>query len=400
MNLKKDFPIFENNKKLVYLDSAATSQKPAQVIESIKKFYENDNANASRGVYSLSERATEKFEKSRKVVADFINADENEIVFTKNTTESVNLVSYSIENLILNGKDEIVLTEMEHHSNLVPWQQLAKRKNMKLKFIKINENFELNLEDALNKINEKTAIVSVCHVSNVLGTINPVEKIVSLAKKFNALTVVDAAQSIQHIEVDVKKIDCDFLAFSGHKMLGPMGIGVLYGKKETLKKMLPFMSGGGTIKKVTLKETEFANIPERFEAGTQNVAGAIGLAEAIRYIRKIGLKRIEKIDKELLIYALKKISKIKNIKVYNLSEKNRTAVISFNVKNVHPHDIASILNESNIAVRAGHHCAIPLMKSIKADHGGTVRASFYFYNTKEEVDKLVNALNRIAERFN
>ena len=291
--LKKDFPIFKNNKNLVYFDNASTTQKPKQVIDAIKKFYETSNANIHRGVYKLSQKATQEYEESKKTVGDFINASKDEIIFTRSTTEAINLLSYTIESIIPQGKDEIVLTEMEHHSNLVPWQQLAKRNKMHLKFIKMKSDFTLDMRDAKRKITNKTAILSIVHVSNSLGTINPVKKIIRMAKKKNVLTIVDAAQSVGHMKVDVKDLDCDFFAFSGHKILGPLGIGVLYGKTHLLEKLQPFNFGGDMIKFVSLENAEWNNLPEKFEAGTQNIAGAIGLAGAIKYLKKIGIKNIE-----------------------------------------------------------------------------------------------------------
>lgn len=395
--LKKDFPIFKNNKNLVYFDNASTTQKPKQVIDAIKKFYETSNANIHRGVYKLSQKATQEYEESKKTVADFINASKNEIIFTRSTTEAINLLSYTIESIIPQGKDEIVLTEMEHHSNLVPWQQLAKRNKMHIKFIKMKSDFTLDMRDAKRKITNKTAILSIVHVSNSLGTINPVKKIIRMAKKKNVLTIVDAAQSVGHMKVDVKDLDCDFFAFSGHKILGPLGIGVLYGKRHLLEKLQPFNFGGDMIKFVSLENAEWNTIPERFEAGTQNIAGAVGLAEAIKYLKKIKITNIEKYEKELIKYLLKKIEKIKKIEIYN-SMKNTAGILSFNVKGIHSHDIASLLDDYNIAIRAGHHCTMPLMKKLKIS--GTARVSFYFYNTKEDIDKFVKALKKIVERFN
>ena len=394
---KEDFPIFQNHKDLVYLDNASTTQKPKQVINAIKEFYETSNANIHRGIYKLSQKATEKYENSRKIVAKFINASQKEIIFTKSTTEGINFLAYTINSIIPKEKDEIVLTEMEHHSNLVPWQQLAKRKNMKLKFIKVKDDFTLDMEDAKRKITNKTAILSVVHVSNSLGTINPVKALIKISKEKGAITIIDAAQSVPHMKVDVKNIDCDFLVFSGHKILGPLGIGVLYGKKHLLEKLQPFNFGGGMIKKVSLENAEWDSIPEKFEAGTQNIAGAVGLAEAIKYIEEIGIENIEKKEKELMKYALEKIKDIKDIKIYN-SEKNSAGILSFNLKNIHPHDIASLLDDYEIAIRAGHHCTMPLME--KLGISGTARASFYFYNTFEDIDKLVEGLNKINEKFN
>ncbi|MEK6760399.1 MAG: cysteine desulfurase [Nanoarchaeota archaeon] len=394
-HLKTDFPIFKNNPKLVYLDNGATTQKPTQVIEKIKEFYENYNANASRGLYGISEKTTTLYSNARKIVADFINSDSKEIIFTKNTTDSLNSLAYVIENLIPKGKDEIVLTEMEHHSNLIPWQQLAKRKNWKLKFIRIKEDFSLDLEDAKEKINSRTAIVAFTHVSNALGTINPAKEIIKLARENNALSVIDATQSVPHMKVDVRDLDCDFLVFSGHKMLAPNGVGVLYGKKELLEKMPPFSFGGGMIKSVSFEDAHFADLPEKFEAGTQNIADVLGLAEAIKYLEKIGMNNVENWEHELRDYLIKKLEKIEGVEIYN-PEKS-SGIVSMNVKNAHPHDVASMLDEDGIAVRAGHHCCMPLMKKLGLN--GTIRLSFYIYNTFEDIDKFVEAIKKIKEKF-
>lgn len=400
--IKKDFPIFESNPELIYLDSAATSQKPKKVTEAIKDFYENYNANIHRGIYSLSEKATEKYEESRRVIGNFIKASnpEKEIIFTKNTTESLNLLAYSLNSIISEGKNErneIVLSQMEHHSNLVPWQQLAKREGMKLKFIKMKDNFEIDLKDARQKITEKTAIVSITHVSNSLGTVNPVKKIIKLAKEKNKdiITIVDAAQSVPHMKLDVKELGCDFLAFSGHKILGSLGIGVLYGKQELLEEMEPFNFGGDMIRKVDFESSEWNELPMKFEAGTQNVAGAVGLAEAVRYIENIGIDNIEKWEKELTGYALKKIKEIPEVELYSAG--NNVGILSFNIKGIHPHDVASLLDEEGIAIRAGHHCNMPLMKKlgIKA----TCRASFYLYNRFEDIDALIESLKKVKSKF-
>ncbi len=394
--LKKDFPIFKNNKNLIYLDNASTTQKPKQVIKSISDFYENSNANIHRGIYKLSQRATKKYEESKNVVAEFINASKDEIIFTRSSTEGINFLSYTLPSILPKEKNEIVLTEMEHHSNLVPWQQLARRKKMKLKFIKMKDDFTLDIKDAKKKITNKTAILSVVHVSNTLGTINPVKELIAIAKKKNVLTILDAAQSVPHMKVDVKKLGCDFLVFSGHKMLAPLGIGVIYGKKSLLEKLKPFNFGGDMIKKVSLQDAEWNKIPEKFEAGTQNIAGAIGLIEAIKYLKKIGIENIEKREKELMKYLIKKIKEVNDIEIYN--PKNISGILSFNLKGVHSHDVASLLDDHEIAVRAGHHCTMPLMKKLKVP--GTARISFCFYNTFEEIDKLVKALKKINEKFN
>ncbi len=396
--LKKDFPIFKNNKGLIYLDNAATSQRPKSVIKALTDFYEKDNANIERGFYTLAEKAMTDYDNARKTITGFIGASPEEILFTKNTTESINLLSYTILSIIPRKKDEIVLTEMEHHSNLVPWQQLAKRNKMKLKIIRIKEDFTLDIEDAKRKITDKTAIISITHVSNVLGTINPINEIVELGKNSGAITIIDAAQSVSSIKIDVKKLDCDFLAFSSHKMLGPTGIGVLYGKKELLEKLPPFNFGGGMIKKVEWGSAEWQEIPEKFEAGTQNISGAIGLGEAIRYLEKIGLENIANWERQLTNYALRKLKEIPEIKIYNPGPNKSAGIISFSLGKIHPHDVSSLLNEKGIAVRAGHCCAMPLMKKLGIPQGVS-RISFSIFNTFEEIDKLVEALKKIKERF-
>lgn len=397
MDFKKDFPIFEYHPDLIYLDSAATSQRPKQVIKALTNFYEKENANIHRGAYTLSEEATKKYNKARKKVAEFINAKQNEIVFTKNATESFNLLSNTLQEIIPKEKDEIVLTEMEHHSNLVPWQQFAKKNNFKLKFIPITENYELDYKEAEKIINEKTAIVSFTWVSNVFGTINNIEKIISIAKKNNSITIIDAAQAVQHLKTDVKKLDCDFLAFSSHKMLGPTGVGVLYGKEDLLNKIPPFQFGGGMISSVSYEESSFLKAPEKFEAGTQNYGEVIALGKAIEYIEDKGLENIGKYEKEIFEYALNELKKLEKIKIYNPGKENSISLISFNLEGIHPHDVASILNEENIAIRAGHHCCMPLMK--KLGISGTCRASFSIYNTKEDVDKLIEGLKKVQEIF-
>ncbi len=396
--LKEDFPIFKSNLGLVYLDNAATSQKPKQVINAVKDFTEKDNSNVGRGVYSLAEKAMKKYSGSRAVVADFIGAKPEEIVFTKNTTESINLLAYTLQPIIPKGKDEILLTEMEHHSNLVPWQQMAKRNDMKLKFVKIKLDFTLDMNDLKSKLNDKTAILAFTHVSNVLGTINPINEIVKLAKSKRVITVIDAAQSIQHLKIDVSDIGCDFLAFSSHKILGPNGIGVLYGRKELLEKMQPFNFGGGIIEAVGLENSTWAKIPERFEAGTQNIAGAVGLAEALNYIKNLGLENTSAWEKYLLNYTLKRFREVPGIKIYNPGEEKSVSLVSFNLPEIHPHDVAEILNQKKIAIRAGHMCAMPLMEILKT-RGGVCRASFLFYNTLEDIDLLVDSLKEIQEKF-
>ena len=395
--LKKDFPIFRHNRRLVYLDNAATSQRPRVVIDAVKAYSEKDNANVGRGLYHLSEQAMKLYEAARKTIAKFINASPEEVIFTGNTTNSLNLLSYTLGSLINKGKKEILLTEMEHHSNLVPWQQMAKRQGFKLKFVNVKKDFTLDMVDLKKKLTNKTAIVSIVHVSNVLGTINPVKEITKLSHAKGAIVVVDAAQSVQHLKIDVKNIGCDFLSFSSHKMLGPTGLGVLYGKRELLEKLPPFMFGGGMIKNVTFEESSWANIPERFEAGTQNVAGAIGLARSIKYLEKIGLENIAEWEKELTEYASKKLSEVEGIKIYHPKKKD-APVISFNLNGVHPHDVASLLDHKRIAIRAGHNCTIPLMKKLGLQ-GGVCRVSLAFYNTLGDIDALIYALKKIQKRF-
>ena len=395
---KKDFPIFENNNGLIYLDNAATSQRPKSVIKAVSDYSENTNANVNRGLYDLSEKAMQLYSEARKTVANFINAGEKEIIFTKNTTESLNLLAYTIGALIPKDRDEIVITEMEHHSNLIPWQQLARRRKMKLKIIKMKPDFTLDLNDAKLKITSKTAIVAFPHVSNILGTINLVEALVDIAKQYGAFSIIDAAQSAPHIKINVKNIGCDFLAFSSHKMLGPAGIGILYGKKELLERLPPFNVGGGMVKKVTWGTAEWEEIPEKFEAGTQNIAEAIGLAESIKYLEKVGFKHIEYWEKQLLGQAMDELQYVEGISIYNPGLDKSVGILSFSIKDVHPHDMATMLNTEGIAVRAGHNCAMPLMTELGLP-GGVTRASFYFYNTIEDVEKFVNAVKKVAKKF-
>lgn len=393
MNYKKDFPLIEN-KDITYLDSGATTQKPIQVIEAVENFYKNYNANPHRGAYSLSMDATEIYENTRTKIAKFINARyREEIIFSKNATESLNLIAYSYGLDNLKNNDEIVLSIMEHHSNLVPWQNVAKKTGAKLNYMYINDEFELSDEEIENKITDKTKIVGITHVSNVLGTINNVEKIIKYAHKKGAVVIVDSSQSIPHMKIDVQKLDADFLVFSGHKMLAPLGIGVLYGKKEILNDMNPFLMGGDMIEYVHEQTTTYAPLPNKFEAGTQNVEGVIGLGTAIDYIENIGYDKIQEIEAEVVNYAKQELSKLDFLKLYLTPNKeNHSSVISFNIKGVHPHDVASILDNYGVCVRSGNHCAQPLLRYIGID--STCRASFYFYNTKEDVDKLVEALKK------
>ena len=397
--IKKDFPILENS-NITYLDSGATTQKPIKVIKAVEEFYQKYNANPHRGAYTLSMEATEIYENTRTKIAKFINAKHREeIIFTKNTTESLNLIAYSYAMDTLEKDDEIVISIMEHHSNLVTWQKVAKKTGAKLKYLYIDKNYEIPDEEIEKKITEKAKIVSIAHVSNVLGTINKLKKIVEYAHKKGSIAIIDAAQSIPHMPIDVQELNADFLVFSGHKMLAPLGIGVLYGKREILNKMTPFLMGGDMIEYVHEQETTFAPLPNKFEAGTQNVEGVIGLGAAIDYIQEIGYENIQKHEKELMEYARQELSKLEYLERYitpNL-ENHAGGVISFNIKGVHPHDVASILDAEGVCVRSGNHCAQPLMRYLGID--STCRASFYLYNTKKDVDKLVKALNKAYTMF-
>ena len=398
-NFKKDFPIFEN-KDITYLDSGATTQKPTSVLEAIEKFYKNENANPHRGAYGLSIEATEIYENTRDKIAKFINAKHREeIIFSKNASESLNLIAYSYGLDNLKKDDEIVLSIMEHHSNLVPWQMVAKKTESKLNYMYINDNFEISDEEIETKITDKTKIVGITHVSNVLGTINNIEKIIKYAHKKGAIVVVDGSQSIPHMEIDVQKLDADFFVFSGHKMLAPLGIGILYGKREILNKMNPFLMGGDMIEYVYEQDTTFAPLPNKFEAGTQNVEGVIGLGAAIDYIKNIGYNKIQEIEKEVTSYARQELSKLEYLTLYlTPNEEKHSSVISFNIKGVHPHDVASILDSENVCVRSGNHCAQPLLRSMGID--STCRASFYIYNTKEDVIALNKAYNMFKKYIN
>ena len=398
MNIKDDFPILKN-RNIAYLDSGATSQKPQAVIDAISEFYKKCNANPHRGAYALSQEATEVYENTRTKIAEFINAKHREeIIFSKNATESLNLIAYSYGLENIEKDDEIVISIMEHHSNLVPWQKVAKTKQAKLNYMYINENFELSDEEIESKITDKTKIVGITHVSNVLGTINNIEKIIKYAHKKGALVIVDASQSIPHMKIDVQALNADFLVFSGHKMLSPLGIGVLYGKKELLDNMTPFLMGGDMIEYVYEQDTTFASLPNKFEAGTQNVEGVIGLGAAIDYIESLGYDKIEQIEKEIVHYAIEELRKLSFLDLYlTKNNENHSAVISFNIKGVHPHDVASILDAEGVCVRSGNHCAQPLMRFLGID--STCRASFYIYNTKEDVDRLVEALNKAYNMF-
>ena len=389
-NIREDFPIFtERADNFVYLDSSATTLKPQTVIDAVADYYSKYSANVHRSIYSIGEKATAEYEGSRKKVADLINADYHSVIFTRGTTESINLVAYAWARNNLKPGDEILLTEMEHHSNLIPWQICSQETGAVLKFIPFNEDGTLDLSDPEKWFTNKTKLVAVIHQSNVFGTVNPIKDIIKLAKSVSAVTLIDAAQSVPHQKVDIQDLDCDFLAFSGHKMLGPTGVGVLYGKPEILEEMPPFMGGGEMIRTVSLNESTWNDIPWKFEAGTPNIAQAIGLGSAIDYINEIGLDKIHEHEQDILTYALEKMQKIPEVNIYGSADE-RGAVISFNLENIHPHDLSQLLDNDGIAIRAGHHCAQPIMKKLGVSATG--RASFYLYNSKEDVDRLCESL--------
>lgn len=396
--IKKDFPIFTNNPDLVYLDSASSSQTPKQVIDSITKYYTDFRANIHRGIYDLSQKSTVEYEKARKEIADFIGANLKEIIFTSGATSSSNMLAYMLEQSAnLDENDEILISILEHHSSLIPLQELAKRKKLKVKFIPITKDYEIDYEELKNLITEKTKIVSVALVSNVLGTINDIKKIRDMIGK-EILLITDATEAVGHIPVNVSALDCDFMFFSGHKMCGPTGIGILYGKKDLLDKFNPSFFGGGMVLDTNEQNSSWKQTPEKFESGTPNIAGAIGLGESTKYLKEIGVENIQKHTQELTKYALEKLGEIKNLKI--IAQKNITknaGVISFTIKRIHSHDIAQILSDNNIAIRAGHHCTMPLIKSL--DLAGTARVSFYLYNTKKDVNMLIEALQKTISLF-
>ena len=401
--LRQDFPILDqivNDEPLVYLDNAATTQKPKAVTQAIIDYYNQNNANVHRGVHTLAERATTQYENARETTRRFINAKETaEVLFTRGATTSLNWVAQSFGDLKVKEGDEIVISYMEHHANIVPWQQLAKAKKATLKYIELTKDGELDLADAKEKITDKTAIVSLAHVSNVLGVVNPIKELTVYAHQKGAVMVVDGAQAVPHMKVDVQDLDCDFYVFSGHKMCGPTGIGVLYGKREWLEQMEPVEFGGEMINFVHLQDSTWSELPWKFEAGTPNMAGAIGLAAAIDYLEAIGLEEIHQYEAEIVRYVLPKLAAIEGLTIYGPTDPNkRTAVIAFNIDGVHPHDVATAMDMQGIAVRAGHHCAQPLLKYL--DVSATARASFYFYNTKAEADSLVEAIYATKEFFN
>ncbi|HRP91471.1 MAG TPA: cysteine desulfurase [Ignavibacteriaceae bacterium] len=398
--IRNDFPILKlkvHGKQLVYLDNAATTQKPQYVIDKTNNYYEMMNANIHRGVHALSQEATEAFESSRIIIKNFINAlGKNEIIFTRGTTESINLVASSYGRKNINEGDEVIISTMEHHSNIVPWQMLCAEKNAKLKIIPINDEGEIIFEEYAKLINEKTKFVSIVYASNSLGTVNPVKKIIDLAHSYNIPVMLDAAQAVNHLKIDVQKLDCDFLAFSGHKLYGPTGIGILYGKVNHLEAMPPYQSGGDMISKVTFEETTYNELPYKFEAGTPDIAGAIGLGAAIEYVEKIGLENIAKHENYLLEYSTKAVLDLDGLRLIGTA-KNKIGVLSFHFEKVHPHDVGTFLDFEGVAIRTGHHCTQPLMRRFGVP--ATSRASFGMYNTIEEVDILVNGLKKILEVF-
>ena len=393
--VREDFPTLStkvNAKPLIYFDNGATSQKPSVVIDAVSNYYRFSNSNVHRGVHYLSQKATEQYEQSRDLLKDFLGAETREqIVFTKGTTDAINLVANSWAEKHIQKGDEILITTMEHHSNIVPWQMICEKKQAVLVVADVNQIGEIVMDDFKAKVGGKTKLISVSHVSNTLGTVNPVNQIIEFAKKRNIPVFVDAAQSIPHMPVDVKDLDCDFLAFSGHKLFGPTGIGVLYAKMKWLNEMSPYQGGGDMIKEVTFKKTTYNEPPLKFEAGTPNIAGAIGLAAAVKYVNKLGFPFIEQQEGRLLQYATKELLKIDGLRLIGSSE-NKAAVISFLIGDIHPFDVGTLLDQLGIAIRTGHHCTQPLMDHYKIP--GTARATFSFYNTIEEIDEFVNALKK------
>ncbi|MCG8579373.1 MAG: cysteine desulfurase [Bacteroidales bacterium] len=398
--IRNDFPILNeqvHGKPLVYFDNAATTHKPQVVIDAVSEVYQKYNSNIHRGVHHLSNVCTQAHENARLKVQEFINAKHShEVIFTRGTTESINLIASSFGETFLNEGDEILVSQLEHHSNIVPWQLLEKRKGIKLRYIPINQDGELITDNLNELINDKTKLVSIAHISNALGTINPIKQIIDLAHSKDIPVLIDGAQAIQHVNVDVQALDCDFYVFSGHKLYAPTGIGVLYGKEEWLNKLEPYHGGGEMIKTVSFEGTTFNELPFKFEAGTPDFSGSVGLGAAIDYVQSIGLDNIAKYEHELLEYATEKLSNIPNIRFFGTA-KEKTSVVSFLIGDIHPFDLGTMLDKMGIAVRTGHHCAQPLMQFFNIP--GTIRASFAIYNTKEEIDKLCEGIERIAQLF-
>lgn len=395
--IREQFPILEEKVgkyPLIYFDNGATAQKPKAVIDTIDRYYQKENANIHRGVHHLSQISTENYEEARRIIQRYLNADhEHEIIFTKGTTDGINLIAQCYGKLLQEG-DEILITEMEHHSNIVPWQMIAEEKKLVLKYIPISDSGELDLSQLPELLNEKTSLVAITHISNALGTINPIQDIISRAHEVGAKVLVDAAQSLQHLKIDVKEIDCDFLVFSGHKVFGPTGVGILYGKEALLNEMPPYQGGGDMIKTVSMSGTTYNGLPHKFEAGTPNIIGGIGLGAAINWLAEQDIEAIGAHEAELLDYATKQMLEIEGLKIYGTAAK-KSSVISFLIDGTHPYDVGTLLNQQGVAVRTGHHCAQPIMEHFGIP--GTIRASFSFYNTKEEIDLFIKALNKAVQ---
>ncbi len=389
--IRKQFPLYKHNKGLIYFDNAATSLTPEPVIHALTEYYKKYNANVHRGVYKISILATEMYDRAHRIVAEHIGAKQEEIVITTGATMSLNMLAYGLEYMV-GEEDSIVVTRMEHHANLVPWQQLCKRTGATLRYIELDSNYQVDLQSAREVIDESTKIVAVTHASNTLGTIVPVDKICAMAKDVGAISIIDAAQSVPHFHVDVKELGCDFLVFSGHKVLGPTGVGVLYGREEVLQDLEPSMFGGAMISNVSYQDARWADIPQRFEAGTPNISSAIGLAAALEYIKQIGMDNIWNHEKQLTEYALNKLKEIEGLKIIG-PDHNRVGVISFVVEGIHSLDIGTLLDQHTIAVRTGHHCTQPLLEMLGVET--TVRLSLYFYNSEEEVDMFVKKLKKV-----
>ncbi|MHA2502380.1 MAG: aminotransferase class V-fold PLP-dependent enzyme [Candidatus Kariarchaeaceae archaeon] len=405
--LRKDFPILsrklKNDVPLIYFDNAATTQKPKQVIDKLAHYYLYSNANVHRGIHTLSEEASLMFEAAHQTVSDFLNVSYEELVFTRNTTEGLNTVAYGIEEIIGKG-DEIVVSRLEHHSNLVPFQQLCRRTGASLKYMEITDDGIIDINSAEKVINDNTKLIAFPHMSNVLGSINPVKEIVDIAEQHDSMTLLDGAQSVPHLAMDMKDLNVDFMAFSGHKMLAPMGIGGLYGREEALQKLNPMQFGGDMISSVSYEDASWNVLPYKFEAGTPNVGGAIALAEAVNYLNKIGMDKVRNIEHYLTSYAMKRLEEMDYVKVYGPDLEHRGGVISFNITGgdngffVHPHDVSQVLDEHGVAIRAGHHCAEPLMRLMEVP--ATSRMSFYIYNTRAEIDIAIDAIAEVNSLFN
>lgn len=397
-NLRKDFPILATKvhaKPLIYLDNGATAQKPKQVLDAIQNYYQISNANVHRGVHQLSQQATSLFDKARQTVQRHLNAaKQEEIIFTKGTTESLCLLAATFENTVIKKGDEIIISEMEHHSNIVPWQVLAEKVGAIIKVLPVNDAGEISIENFKKTINTKSKLLAITHVSNTLGSINPIQEMCNIAHQNNVLVVVDGAQAVPHMQVDVQQLDCDFYVYSGHKLFGPTGIGILYGKEALLNSLPPYQTGGGMIKTVSFAKTEYAELPQKFEAGTPNIEGAIGLASAIDYVNSIGFELIQRYEQDLLNYATAQLQAIEGLKIIGTAQ-HKASVLSFVIEGLHPFDVGTILDQQGIAVRTGHHCTQPLMQRFGIP--GTIRASFAFYNTFEEIDALTKGVNKAVK---